>query len=262
MNAPATPQGSALAAFQRDFVQALFGADGLDAAAQPGFAVYRNTVHGGCIDALEANHPVVAELVGREWFRAPAAEYAQRHPPRDVRLMMYGEDFGSFLAGLESAAELPYLPAVARLERLWREAHVAADAPALSAASLQALPPESLPELVLAPHPAARWQWFDQAPALSLWRAHQTDDEVQRNAALEALEWHAEGVLITRPLGQVLVAPADRAACAFLDACAEQAPLPNALAAAAAAAEGNPFDARALLEDLLTAGALRSSDPA
>nr|HPK32817.1 DUF2063 domain-containing protein [Ottowia sp.] len=177
-------------------------------------------------------------------------------PPTDVRLMMYGEDFGDFLAGLDSAAELPYLPAVARLERLWREAHVAADAPALGTRELQALPPETLPELVLAPHPAARWQWFDEAPALSLWRAHQTDDEAQRTAALEALDWRAEGVLITRPHGQVLVAPAGRATCAFLDACAEQAPLPDALAAAAAAAEADPFNAGALLEDLLTAGAL------
>ncbi|HPR44821.1 MAG TPA: DNA-binding domain-containing protein, partial [Ottowia sp.] len=113
MNASATSQDNTLAAFQRDFVQALFGADGLGAATHPGFAVYRNTVRGGCIDALEANYPVVTALVGRDWFRASAAEYAHQCPPTDVRLMMYGEDFGNFLAGLDSAAELPYLPAVA-----------------------------------------------------------------------------------------------------------------------------------------------------
>ena len=35
-------------------------------AAQPAFAVYRNTVMKGCVDALEANFPTVARLVGEE----------------------------------------------------------------------------------------------------------------------------------------------------------------------------------------------------
>jgi hypothetical protein len=34
------------------------------AARQPGFAVYRNTVLKGCIDALQANYPTVHALVG------------------------------------------------------------------------------------------------------------------------------------------------------------------------------------------------------
>ena len=103
MNASATSQDNTLAAFQRDFVQALFGADGLGAATHPGFAVYRNTVRGGCIDALEANYPVVAALVGRDWFRAAAAEYAQQRLPTDVRLMMYGEDFAPLVGPGASA---------------------------------------------------------------------------------------------------------------------------------------------------------------
>jgi len=42
-------------------------------AAQPGFAVYGNTVLKGCIDALQASYPTVCQLVGEEWFRAAAA---------------------------------------------------------------------------------------------------------------------------------------------------------------------------------------------
>jgi hypothetical protein len=41
-------------------------------ARQPGFAVYRNTVIKGCVDALQANYPAVARLVGAEWFRSAA----------------------------------------------------------------------------------------------------------------------------------------------------------------------------------------------
>ena len=64
-----------LADFQQTFAQALLGTGPVPAewAAQPGFAVYRNTVLGGCVDALEANHPVAAALTGRAWLRAAAA---------------------------------------------------------------------------------------------------------------------------------------------------------------------------------------------
>jgi hypothetical protein len=68
-------QPSTLADFQRDFAAALLGeATSVTAqalAAQPGFAVYRNTVLRGCIDALAANHPTVLALVGADWFEEP-----------------------------------------------------------------------------------------------------------------------------------------------------------------------------------------------
>lgn len=73
-----------LADFRTQFVQALFSAEA-DAAreiaklvAQPGFAVYRNTVIKGRIDALQANYPAVARLIGEEWFRAAAAIFGER----------------------------------------------------------------------------------------------------------------------------------------------------------------------------------------
>ena len=48
--------------------------------AQPGFAVYRNTVAKGCIDALQANYPAVHALVGTDWLRAAA----HARPRRDL----------------------------------------------------------------------------------------------------------------------------------------------------------------------------------
>ncbi len=67
--------------FQQSFAQALLHPGAADPAAvamaavlqQPAFSVYRNTVLKGCIDALEANYPTVARLVGSEWFRSVAA---------------------------------------------------------------------------------------------------------------------------------------------------------------------------------------------
>ena len=47
----------------------------------------------------------------------------------------------------------------ARLDRLWTEAHAAADADALDPAVLALHTPEELARLVLTPHPATRWAW-------------------------------------------------------------------------------------------------------
>ena len=101
--------------------------------AQPGFAVYRNTVAKGCIDALQANYPAVHALVGTDWLRAAAHAFVHQHPPTDGCLMDYGAGFADFLEGFGPAANLPYLAAVARLDRCWTESHLAADAPALQA---------------------------------------------------------------------------------------------------------------------------------
>src|SRR5690606_18924039 len=186
MNRAATSAVSApgrLADFQRAFVRALLD----PGASSPGrgFAVHRNTVLGGCIDALEANYPVVAALVGRDWFRDAAAGHVRASPPTDSRLRTYGADFHAFLASLPIAEELPFLPGVALLERFWREAHAAADAGTLRHGDLTGLAPEALARLRLRPHPAARWGWFD-APVASIWLAHQADDEAHCRPALEA----------------------------------------------------------------------------
>ncbi|MGH8808915.1 MAG: DNA-binding domain-containing protein, partial [Noviherbaspirillum sp.] len=97
-----------LTQFQDRFSQALFAPEPApDIAAlarQPGFAVYRNTVMKGCIDALQANYPSVTRLVGEEWFRAAAAIYVVEHGPRDARLLYYGEQFPDFLEGFDPAA--------------------------------------------------------------------------------------------------------------------------------------------------------------
>ncbi len=100
----ATPRVQGLADFQDAFAAALLatGASTVDPAvqalvAQPGFAVYRNTVLAGCIDALQANYPTIASLVGEESFRAAAAVHARAHLPTQPSLLLYGERFPAFL---------------------------------------------------------------------------------------------------------------------------------------------------------------------
>ncbi len=240
-----------LARFQKDFSGAL-SADGgaaLSLASQPGFAVYRNTVMKGCIDALEANYPAVVRLVGGEWFRSTAALYVRTEPPRDARLLRYGEGFAAFLRDFEPAAQLPYLAPVAQLDRCWTESHVAADARAVDAAWLASLAPESLGSMVLRPHPAARWAWFEDLPVYTIWQRNRSDTTEQGE-----LVWQGEGALLARPTASVASSALGRGGCAFLDACAADRPL-GVAAEAALDAEAD-IDVASLLSHLLQRGAL------
>lgn len=246
---------SALARFQDAFSAALFAGD-LEApspdaarfAAQPAFAVYRNTVVRGLVDAIVANHPAVARLVGDEWLRAAAGVFVRESPPREPSLVVYGEGFAAFLAGFPPAAELPWLADVASVDRAWTEAHVARDEPAIEAQAIATIAPERLADLRLVPHAAVRWRWSDEHPIHALWsRSRAGDDD------LSDLRWQGEGVLVTRPGDAVRARAIDRAGCAFLDACASGAPLAGA-AEAALDADRNADLAR-LMASLLDAGA-------
>lgn len=244
-----------LASFQHDFWQALWAdAPAGPIAAQPGFAVYRNTVRRGCVDALLSLYPAVRRLTGDDWLRAVALAHVQSHPPADGRLQHYGEGFAAHLAANLPDGELPWLPAVARLDRLWSESHVAADAPVLTAARLAATPTDALGHLRLAVHPATRWCSDPTWPLFSLWQAARDAHDDPTPPA-----WHGESALFTRPDGAVRACDPGPGACALLDACAAGLPLPEALAHATA---GHPqADPGALLALLLSQGAFKEISP-
>lgn len=209
-----------LAAFQRRFAAALLAEPGSMAgdaiASQPGFAVYSNTVMRAAVDALAANFPTVLQLVGVEWFERAATDFVRSHLPRESSLAAYGEGFADVLESLAAADELPYLPGVARLDRAWTEAHLAADAPVLAAAALAGLSPEALLATALVPHPSARWLRFESLPAFTIWRRHREHLPVG-----DELVWQGESGLLVRHSGEVAWHAIASDAAAFLDACAE-----------------------------------------
>jgi hypothetical protein len=249
-----------LAEFQDAFAHALAANPGdADAriralVAQPAFAVYRNTVAKACVDALQANYPTVARLVGDEWFRAAAAAYVAQERPREPSLLAYGASFPSFLAAFPPASGLPYLAAVARLDRFWSEAHVAADAPVLSSARVRGVDPQALGDAILVPHPAARWEFFDDMPVYTIWRRNREQDSTN-----EELAWQGEGALLTRRQDVVEWIRVDAAACAFLDACASGKALGSAIGAALAVDE--TIDAARMVTTVLDAGAATALVP-
>ncbi|GAA7764192.1 MULTISPECIES: DNA-binding domain-containing protein [Cupriavidus] len=239
--------------FQDDFLRAILAPPGIappwtpitPLTQQPGFKVYRNTVLKGCVDALAANFPTVLRLVGEDWFRAAALIHVCAEPPRSVCLIEYGQEFADFLSGFEPAAALPYLPDVARLDRLWTESHLAADDEALDAAALATLNGGDLLGAALRPCASVRWRWFE-TPAFTIWRANREQRDLEGE-----LEWIGEGALLTRPEGAVVWQHATQGMCAFLDACAAGASLQIACQSATIAEPG--IDIARLLATLLGA---------
>ncbi|QXI26102.1 HvfC/BufC N-terminal domain-containing protein [Pseudomonas vanderleydeniana] len=207
-----------LARFQDDFIAALYQrpAPALAAlTAQPGFAVYRNTVRTACIDALCDNFPSVLTLVGESWMRGAADTYTQTQPPTDARLALYGHGFPDFLAEHPGVQALPYLPGVAQLDRLWLEAFCSTVEPALAPAALACIAPEALGAQVLRPRASVRWQWCAEHPVHALWCCSRFEGIARQPDA-----WRGEGTLLVGELEGVTHAPLSVGAVAFLDACA------------------------------------------
>jgi hypothetical protein len=135
------------------------------------FDVYRNNVVTGLVDALAAAFPVTLALVGEDFFRAMAGEFARRHPPEAPILMRYGAGFPAFLEGFSPVAHLPYLPDTARLERALCESYHAADCVPIDPQDLAAIPAEDLAGLRMRLSPALRLLRSDW-PVQAIWAAH------------------------------------------------------------------------------------------
>ena len=243
----------ALDRFQAEFWRDLWsdpepGADLVGAAAQAGFAVYRNTVLKGCADALISLYPSVHRLTGDAWMQAVALDAVRAEPPSGGDLQHYGATFPDVLDAALAGGDLPWLGEVARLDRLWSESHVAADAPVLDLASLARLDPERLAASCVVPHPAARWRWSGDWPAFALWEAARTGADDPNPP-----HWHGQGALLTRPSDAVIALEIDIAECALLDACAAGDPLGPALDAVQARFPA--IDPGAALGRLLNQGA-------
>lgn len=141
---------------QHDFMQGVYHAeeeilsflkpnDKLTAAER--LAVYRGSVYGSLCNALEAVYPVIAKVVGKEFFDALALHYVKQHPSHSVNLHLYGEAFAEFIKTFPPLAELPYCADVARLEWAYHTLFYVADEPAFDFEAFTTLPPEAQEKL-------------------------------------------------------------------------------------------------------------------
>ncbi|WP_306579176.1 DNA-binding domain-containing protein [Pseudomonas sp.] len=242
-----------LGQFQTAFVEALYHRSAPQLAAltgQAAFAVYRNTVLAGCVDALRANFPAVEALVGPAWMQDAAAAYTQCTPPDDPRLIRYGATFADFLEQQQAHHGLPYLADVARLDFAWCEAFSALREPCLDLADLAGMTTTDLACSYLAPRSSVRWYWFAQTPVFSLWRHSR-----EGLAWPQDQPWRAEGALLSGTDEGVVQQALEMGGCAFLDACAQGLTLERA---SQVAQQAQPdLDFAALLGRLLAAQVFR-----
>lgn len=206
------------------------------------FAVYRNNVAVSLTEALATGFPVLAALLGDEFFRAMAGVYLRAHPPRSRLMALYGADMPGFLAGFAPVAHLPYLPDVARLELALRESYHAADAAPIDPVRVAALPPERLMAARLRLAPSVRLIRSDW-PLHGIWAAN--------SVGAPAPAMRAESVLVARsgfdPAPHLL--PAGGAD--FLAAILRGDPIATALTTA-----GEAHDLAATLGLLIATGAI------
>lgn len=157
--------------------------DGLTSKAskhEKRFAVYRNNIVSSLTDALKVGFPVVCRLVGEKFFRAMAASYITRHPPKSPVLMFFGEALPEFLEGFEPAATLPYLPDVARLEIAIRESYHAEDSLPIDHAETASIPPNALESATIKLAPSLR-HLRSKFPVFQIWRLNTSGDPIESN---------------------------------------------------------------------------------
>jgi hypothetical protein len=248
-----TDPGQFQRAFSAELLRAPSATD--ESSAAPfgvAITVHRNTVVKGLVDALAANYPTVAQLVGAEWFRACAIEYVHANPARSPILALYGETFAEFLSAFPSAGELAYLPDVARLDRMWIEAHTARDEEALMSEELRQLSPAALAAQRMTLHPATRMGWVRHSAA-SIW-VHHRSESLGSGLTIDDCE---EGLLLTRPAGAVEFVLLDAPRFTFLDRLRRGATLGEAAEAALEA--DNEIDIAGLLAQSIVAGTFTRS---
>jgi hypothetical protein len=211
------PDALGHAALQADFHSALWQPDHTPmgvAAPDPTeralrFAVYRNNVQHGLARALESRFPVIAQLLGIDFFREMARIFAKSHPPEGPVLLHWGGALPRFLAEFPPVVHLPYLPDVARLEILRGQAYHAADATPIPP---DALNDADLPNLRLYMHPSV-YLFTSPWPAVQIWLSQ------QQGAAKTKLDPGPDHALIARqPDFAVLLEPVDAATHAVLAA--------------------------------------------
>jgi hypothetical protein len=212
------------------------------------FGVYRNNVFSSLTGCLAGRFPVVARLVGEDFFNAMARVFVERHPPVSPALFEYGDKFPQFLTSFGPARALPYLPDVARLEWHVATAYHAADARPIDATALGRLREDALgAALVLHPSSALLLSHY---PVFSIWRTNTRDESVQPVDASAG----GEGALVVRPQFSVDVIRLDTAAYAFITALAAGHALE--LAAEIAAELDSAFKVGAALQMLFSSGAV------
>ena len=215
--------------------------------------IYRHNVISNLTGALRDIYPVILAVVGEAFFSHAADQFARLHPSRSGDLNQFGREWAGFLGTYPHAADLPYLPDVARLEWAWHEAFHAGDTPPFDLARLAAIAAEEQGALRFKLHPTVRLIQ-SHFPILRIWQVNQPTFNGEM-----ALDWDApsDSLLIHRDVDDGVSVWIERvagAAYAFMCALAQQATLEEA---ASLALDIDPtFDLQGFLLESVKSGVI------
>jgi len=127
-------------------------------------------------EALQSNYPALAKLLGAADFHALANDYVTAHDSPYFSVRYYGDALSRFLATHEEYAAAPVLAELAQWEWAMTNAFDAADAPPLTHAALERIPPQQWAQLRFGWHPSVqRLSLSWNVP--QLWQALTADSE-------------------------------------------------------------------------------------
>jgi len=167
-------------------------------SAERRLQVYRNNLFESRIAALTAVYPVVARLVGPDFFRCAARAYIQIFPLRCGDLHVFGDRWPEFLSEYAPAAGLPYVADVAALEWAYHHAYHEEQLPALDPARLAQVPAAEQAGLRLGIQPSASVV-RSSYPILRIWQANQTE-AFDRGSVISLDEGGVDVLVVQRDL--------------------------------------------------------------
>jgi hypothetical protein len=129
-------------------------------------AIYGDGYRARLAEALQANFPVLSELLGEGDFATLAEAYIRAHPSPFFSIRYYGNALCEFLTAEPAYAGAPVLAELASWEWAMTEVFDAPDAEAIAVSDLAQVSPEDWAEL--------RFEWHSSVRRLSLsWNAPQ-----------------------------------------------------------------------------------------
>jgi len=122
-------------------------ADAIDASAEipatTRLQIYSDAYRLRLIEALQANYPLLAQLIGDQAFARLTQLYLAGQPSRHYSIRWFGHRLADFLCEHPDYRKQPWLPELATWEWAIATAFDAADTPALTAADLTSIAPDA-----------------------------------------------------------------------------------------------------------------------
>jgi len=224
--------------------------DGDDISPEKRMNIYLNNFRGSLHGALAGIYPVIARLVGSDFFQFLFGRYLQLHPARSGDLRDFGRHLPEFLDSFEPTASLPYLVDVARLEWAYHIVLHASSTAHFEVESLAGLAPDAFPNLKFKLGSACRLV-RSRYPIFRIWEVNQED---YVGDCYTDLDEGSQTVLVVRPNKVVELWWLNPAEVTFIETIIAGHSLGRAVEAAIISA--HDFDLDTLLDKYVRSGAL------